>query len=87
MADEKYLTEQEFLDRMRDFRIAMDKRYKFKSEDDPAVESGAPILGFEPFTIEGAMWLTVDLGVSTLTATVLIRRRLKLPLTAQRKMF
>lgn len=61
MADEqKYLTEQEFLDRMRDFRIAMDKRYKFKSEDDPAVESGAPILGFEPSTIEGAMWLTID---------------------------
>ncbi|MBQ7454377.1 MAG: hypothetical protein IJS69_04935 [Selenomonadaceae bacterium] len=56
---EKYLTEQEFLDRMRDFRVANDKRYKFKS-DDTATDNGAPVLGFEPSTVEGAMWLSID---------------------------
>ena len=62
MADEQnYLTVEEFYNRMRDFRIANDKRYKFKSDDDDsAIDSGAPILGFEPSTIEGAMWLTVE---------------------------
>lgn len=62
MADNetKYLTEQEFLDRMRDFRIANDKRYKFKTEDDDQhLSDGTPILGFEPSTIEGAMWISI----------------------------
>lgn len=61
MADneEKYLTYQEFLDRMRDFRIANDKRYKFKADDDDKPTADTPILGFEPSTVEGAMWLTI----------------------------
>ena len=60
MADtDNTLEYQEFLDRMRDFRIANDKRYKFKTEDDDGQSSDTPILGFEPSTIEGAMWLSV----------------------------
>lgn len=58
--DQKYLTYQEFLDRMRDFRIANDKRYKFKADDDDQhTTDGTPILGFEPSTIEGAMWISI----------------------------
>lgn len=60
MADtDKTLEYQEFLDRMRDFRIANDKRYKFKTEGDDETPADTPILGFEPSTIEGAMWLSI----------------------------
>lgn len=58
--DNQYLTYQEFLDRMRDFRVANDKRYKFKSDDSETVDYDVPVLGFEPSTVEGAMWLTVE---------------------------
>jgi len=62
MAEEQYITEQNFLDRMRDFRKANDARYKYKYDDSESstVIAGLIILDTAPSTIEGAMWLSVD---------------------------
>ncbi len=58
MDDEKnYIDEQTFLDRCRDMRVANDKRYRFKADQDDDTPTDTVILGFTPSTVEGAMWI------------------------------
>lgn len=60
MADNNYIDEQTFKDRIRDLRVANDKRYKFKADSDPEYVTDSVVLGFEPSTVEGAMWISIE---------------------------